>query len=144
MINQGRSSERTFQNLSDYKPKYRPVEVTESIESTARRIALDLGASEQIYDGNASAYAHERMLPRTEALMIDKWNAEGGITGMTLVLRGQGEIQRRLKLVLENFHIAAPNVKINDAELYMIVEDTIDSLASFRQIFGKMDSHLVN
>ena len=93
MINQGRSSERTFQNLSDYKPKYRPVEVTESIESTARRIALDLGASELIYDGNASAYAHERMLPRTEALMIDKWNAEGGITGMTLVLRGQGEIQ---------------------------------------------------
>lgn len=125
----GRSDERKYP-IDIYGKAHRTDEKwVQALEFTLFGITDDLYTNETRYDDSAIAFSIGKVEPRTEPLMIDKWEAQEGsriIPGLTLIVRGQGEIQDRVRRLLSDLGLTKPTSRLdNGAELYVIAVDPV-------------------
>lgn len=121
-----------------------PEEIVD-IQGQVKAVALIMGMKPFVYDKNATAFGTEDMVPRTEPVMLDKWTAHGenvqsiDMVGLTVVIRGQGEVQDKIRLLLANeYDIDEPVERTGEAELYIFAART----ASLENTIKEMESSM--
>lgn len=128
-----------------------PEEIVD-IQGQVKTVALIMGMKPIVYDSNATAFGTEDMAPRREPVMLHKWTAYGknpqsiDRVGLTVVVRGQGEVQDKIRLLLAiEYGIDKPAERTGEAELYMFAARTNSlerTVADMERSLATLDSFL--